>query len=78
VGYVWEEHGVSIGGVRIFLEWGSELGLEALVYYRGPVFLADFEIIRIEAVRRQIFEGIKERISSVSRLERLVRFLGIG
>ncbi len=27
----------------------------ALVYYRGPVFLADFEIIPIEAVRGQIY-----------------------
>jgi hypothetical protein len=28
------------------------------VYYRGPVFLADFEIIPIEAVRGQIYGGM--------------------
>ncbi len=29
----------------------------ALVYYKGPVFLADFEIIPFEAVRGQIYGG---------------------
>ncbi len=29
----------------------------ALLYYRGPIFLADFEIIPTEAVRGQIFLG---------------------
>jgi hypothetical protein len=49
---------------NIFFKYSATLQLRsfliqlwALVYYKGPIFLADFEIIPIEAVRCQILWG---------------------
>ncbi len=52
------------------------------MYYRGPVFLADFEIIPIQAVRGQIYGGMGAGVRGESPLlgegiRRSVR-LGIG
>ncbi len=38
------------------------------MYYRGPVFLADFEIIPIEAVKGQIYGGMGAGVREQSPL----------